>query len=73
MYATWARCDGFQRSVITALRLPYAVRVMEAALTAGGIGFSRRRWTIPTSSRWWRRCCPAFPQNEEQMQVTLAQ
>jgi pimeloyl-ACP methyl ester carboxylesterase len=51
MYATWGRCDGFQRSVITALRLPYAVRDMEAALTAAGIAFSPQILDDPTSSR----------------------
>ena len=40
MYATWGRCNGFQRSVLTALRLPYAVRDMDAALAAAGLAFS---------------------------------
>ena len=73
MYATWARCDGFQRSVITALRLPYAVRDMEAALTAAGIGFSPQALDNPDLEQVMAAMLPAFPQNEEQMQVTVEQ
>src|SRR3954466_13342532 len=40
MYATWARCDGFQRAMFTALRPPYATRDMDAALGAAGLAFS---------------------------------
>src|SRR3954467_6285580 len=39
MYATWGRCDGFQRSILTALRLPYAIRDMDAALATGSLAF----------------------------------
>jgi pimeloyl-ACP methyl ester carboxylesterase len=73
MYATWGRCDGFQRSVITALRLPYAVRDMEAALTAAGIAFSPQILDDPNLEQMMAAMLPAFPQNEEQMQVTVEQ
>ena len=64
MCATWGRCDGFQRAVLTALRLPYVVRDMEAALATAGLAFS---------PQLLEPMLPAFPQNEEQMQVTVEQ
>ncbi len=73
MYATWGRCDGFQRSVITALRLPYAVRDMEAALTAAGIAFSPQILDDPNLEQMMAAMLPSFPQDEEQMQVTVEQ
>jgi pimeloyl-ACP methyl ester carboxylesterase len=73
MYATWGRCDGFQRSVITALRLPYAVRDMDAALATAGIAFSPELLDHPDFTKMLEPMLPAFPQNEEQMQVTTEQ
>jgi pimeloyl-ACP methyl ester carboxylesterase len=73
MYATWGRCDGFQRSVITALRLPYAVRDMEAAMTAAGIAFSPQILDDPDLEQMMAAMLPAFPQDEQQMQVTVEQ
>jgi pimeloyl-ACP methyl ester carboxylesterase len=73
MYATWGRCDGFQRSVLAALRLPYAVRDMDAALTTAGIAFSPQLLDHPDFAKMLEPMLPAFPQNEEQMQVTTEQ
>jgi pimeloyl-ACP methyl ester carboxylesterase len=73
MYATWARCDGLQRSVITALRHPYATRDMEAALTVAGIAFSPQLLDHPEFDKLLEPMLPAFPQTEEQMQVTTEQ
>jgi pimeloyl-ACP methyl ester carboxylesterase len=73
MYATWGRCDGFQRSVLTALRLPYAVRDMDAALATAGIAFSPQLLDHPDFAEMLEPMLPAFPQNEEQMQVTTEQ
>ena len=73
MYATWGRCDGFQRSVITALRLPYAVRDLEAALTVAGIAFSPQILDDPDLEQMMAAMLPAFPQDEQQMQVTVEQ
>jgi pimeloyl-ACP methyl ester carboxylesterase len=73
MYATWARCDGFQRAVLSALRLPYAVRDMEAALTSAGIAFSPQLLDRPDFAQLLEPLLPAFPQDEEQMQVTTEQ
>ena len=73
MYATWGRCDGFQRSVISALRLPYAVRDMATAMTVAGIAFSPQALDNPDLEQMMAAMLPAFPQNEEQMQVTVEQ
>lgn len=73
MYATWARCDGFQRSVLAALRLPYVVRDMESALAAAGLAFSPQLLDHPDFAQMLEPMLPAFPQNDEQMQVTVEQ
>ncbi|CAA9429507.1 MAG: Hydrolase, alpha/beta fold family [uncultured Pseudonocardia sp.] len=73
LYATWGRCDGFQRSVLAALRLPYAVRDMEAALAVSGLAFSPQILDRPDFAQLLEPMLPGFPQNEEQMAVTLEQ
>lgn len=73
LYATWAQCDGFQRSVLTALRLPYAHRDMESALVTAGIAFSPQLLDHPDFGAMLEPMLPAFPQTEEQMQVTVEQ
>lgn len=73
MYATWARADGFQRSVMSALRLPYVHRDMEAALAAAGLAFSPQLLDHPDFAAMLEPMLPAFPQNEDQMQVTVEQ
>jgi pimeloyl-ACP methyl ester carboxylesterase len=73
MYATWARCDGFQRSVLTALRHPYVTRDMEAALGSAGMAFSPQLLDHPNFEKMLEPMLPAFPQNEDQMQVTVEQ
>jgi len=73
MYATWGRCNGFQRSVLTALRLPYVVRDMDSALAAAGLAFSPQILDHPDLPQMIEAMLPAFPQNEDQMQVTVEQ
>ena len=73
LYATWAQCDGFQRSVLTALRHPYAKRDMEAALATAGIAFSPELLDHPDFAAMLEPMLPAFPQTDEQMQVTVEQ
>lgn len=73
LYATWARCDGFQRSVLSALRLPYVHRDMESALATAGLAFSPQLLDHPDFAEMLAPMLPAFPQNEEQMQVTVEQ
>lgn len=73
MYATWGRCDGFQRSMLSALRLPYAVRDMEAALAIAGLAFSPQLLDHPDFAQLLEPMLPAFPQGDAQMQVTTEQ
>lgn len=73
MYATWGRSDGFQRSVMAALRLPYVHRDMESALATAGLAFSPQLLDHPDFAQMIGPMLPAFPQNEEQMQVTVEQ
>jgi pimeloyl-ACP methyl ester carboxylesterase len=73
MYATWGRCNGFQRSILAALRLPYVVRDMDAALAAAGLAFSPQLLDHPDLPQMLEPMLPAFPQNEDQMQVTVEQ
>src|SRR3954447_23429629 len=73
MYATWGRCDGFQRFILTALRLPYAIRDMDAALATAGLAFSPQLLDHPDFQEMLAPMLPAFPQTEEQMQVTTEQ
>ncbi|MGY1739640.1 MULTISPECIES: alpha/beta fold hydrolase [unclassified Blastococcus] len=73
LYATWARCDGFQRSVLTALRHPYATRDLECALATSGMAFSPELLDHPEFDAMLEPMLPAFPQDEDQMQVTVEQ
>lgn len=73
LYSTWARCDGFQRSVFTALRHPYATGDMEAALGAAGLAFSPQALDAPDFADQVAAMLPLFPQGPEQMQVTAEQ
>lgn len=73
LYATWARCDGFQRSLLAALRHPYVTRDMEAAMAAAGLAFSPQLLDHPELEKMLEPMLPAFPQTEDQMQVTVEQ
>src|SRR3954452_13304491 len=73
MYGTWGRCDGFQRSVFTALRLPYAIGDMESALAVAGLAFSPQGLDQPDFADQLAPLIPAFPQDEAQMRVTTEQ
>jgi pimeloyl-ACP methyl ester carboxylesterase len=73
LYATWGRCDGFQRSILAAFRLPDVVRDMKAALSVSGLAFSPQLLDHPDFQQLLEPMLPAFPQNEEQMTVTVEQ
>jgi pimeloyl-ACP methyl ester carboxylesterase len=73
LYATWGRCDGYQRAMISALRLPYAVRDMEAALAVSGLAFSPELMDRPDVQQLFEPMLPAFPQTEAQMAVAVEQ
>jgi pimeloyl-ACP methyl ester carboxylesterase len=73
LYATWGRCDGYQRAMLSALRLPYAVRDMEAALAIAGLAFSPELMDRPDVQQLFEPMLPAFPQTDAQMAVTVEQ
>jgi pimeloyl-ACP methyl ester carboxylesterase len=73
LYATWGRCDGFQRSILTAFRLPYVARDREAALIVSGLAFSPQLLDRPDFEQLLEPMLPAFPQNDEQMAATVEQ
>jgi pimeloyl-ACP methyl ester carboxylesterase len=73
MFGTWGRCDGFQRSVLSAFRLPYVLRDMDSALAVSGLAFSPQLLDHPDFAQMLEPMLPAFPQNEAQMQVTVEQ
>jgi len=73
LYATWARCDGFQRAMLTALRTPYVYRDMEAAIGASGLAFSPQLLDHPDVGAMLEALLPAFPQTEEPMRTTIEQ
>lgn len=73
LYSTWGRTNGFQRSVFTALRTPYAHGDMAAALGAAGLAFSPEALDAPEFADSVAAMLPAFPQDAAQMQVTVEQ
>lgn len=73
MHATWARSDGFQRAVLAALRYPYVHRDLETALATSGLAFSPQLLDHPDLPAMLEQMLPAFPQTEDQMQVTVEQ
>ncbi|CAA9414344.1 MAG: Hydrolase, alpha/beta fold family [uncultured Pseudonocardia sp.] len=73
LHATWGRCDGFQRSVLSALRLPYVTRDMESVLATAGLAFSPQLLDDPDFAAMLEPMLPAFPQTDDQMQVTVEQ
>ena len=73
LYGTWGRCDGFQRSLFTALRLPWVHRDPESGLAALGLASSPQLLDHPDFAQLTESMLPAFPQNDEQMQVTVEQ
>jgi pimeloyl-ACP methyl ester carboxylesterase len=73
LHCTWARCDGFQRSVLSALRHPYVTRDMEAVFATAGLAFSPQLLDDPDFAAMLEPMLPAFPQTDEQMQVTVEQ
>jgi pimeloyl-ACP methyl ester carboxylesterase len=73
LYATWARCDGFQRAMLAALRAPFVYRDMETAITALGLAFSPQLLDNPDIGTMLEALLPAFPQTEAQMRTTVEQ
>lgn len=73
LYATWARCDGFQTSLLSALRYPYAMRNLEVASTATGLAFSPETLNRPDLEEFLAPVLAGSPQTELAMQTTVEQ
>lgn len=73
LYGTWGRADGFQRSVLSALRTPWASGDVPAALQALGIAFSPQLLDHPDFEQLFAGFLPLFPQTAEQIAMTLNQ
>src|SRR3954471_18193967 len=73
LYATWGRMDNFQRAVLTALRVPWDIRDMDAAFTALGMAFSPEALNAPEFEQMMEQMAPLFPQTESQIATTIEQ
>jgi pimeloyl-ACP methyl ester carboxylesterase len=73
LYCTWARTDGFQRAMLTALAHPWRTGDLEAALGALGVAFSPQLLDSPDFAELIQQLLPLFPSTEAQIQATADQ
>lgn len=73
LYGTWARVDGFQRSVLVGLRAPWAYGDIESAFAALGIAFSPQLLDRPDFPDLFATFVPLFPQTADQVTMTVHQ
>lgn len=73
LYATWARCDGFQTAILSALRYPYAMGNAEVAGAAGGLAFSPETLNRPDLEEFMAPVLAGSPHTELAMQTTVEQ
>ena len=73
LYATWGRCDGFQATILNALRYPYAMRNVEVAGAVGGLAFSPQTLDRPDLAEFLAPMLAGSPQTELAMQTTVEQ
>jgi pimeloyl-ACP methyl ester carboxylesterase len=73
LYGTWGRIDGFQRSILSALRYPWDTGDLEAALSALGLAFSPELLNSPEFESMLEEFLPLFPQTESQIRATAEQ
>jgi pimeloyl-ACP methyl ester carboxylesterase len=71
--ATWARTDGFQRAVMTALAHPWRTGDRDAALTALGMAFSPELLNSAGFAEQMAQLGPAFASTDGQMATTAEQ
>ncbi len=70
---TWARADGFQRAMLTALAHPWRTGDLEAGLGAIGVAFSPQLLDSPDFGGLIEQLMPLFPSTPEQIQTTAEQ
>jgi pimeloyl-ACP methyl ester carboxylesterase len=73
LYGTWARDDGFQRSLLAGLRGPWAAGDIPLALQALGVAFSPQMLDHPEFEALFGQFLPLFPQTPEQVAMTVNQ
>ncbi len=73
LYCTWARTDGFQRAMLTALAHPWRTGDLEAALGSLGVAFSPQLLDDPAFGELIQQLLPLFPSTEEQIRTTAEQ
>ncbi|GAB3358806.1 alpha/beta fold hydrolase [Modestobacter lapidis] len=73
LYCTWARTDGFQRAMLTALAHPWRTGDLEAALGALGVAFSPQLLDDPAFGELIQELLPLFPSTEGQIRTTAEQ
>ena len=73
LYATWGRCDGYLRALLSAVRHPWETGDMEAALNTLGLCFSPELLNSPEFEPMVEEMLPLFPQTETQIRTTCEQ
>ncbi|MET7990742.1 alpha/beta hydrolase [Amycolatopsis sp. NPDC005232] len=73
LYGTWARGEGFQRCLITALRSPWQHGDLAGGIAALGVAFSPELLDSPEFDQLIVRVQPLFPQTEEQIRAVVQQ
>lgn len=73
LYATWGRCDGYMRAMLSAVRHPWETGDMEAALNTLGLVFSPEFLDSPEFEPTVEEMLPLFPQTESQIRTTCEQ
>ncbi len=73
LYATWARVDGFQTALLSALSHPWETGDLEAALTALGLAFSPELLASPEYAELMGELQPLFPSTEAHIAQTARQ
>ncbi|WP_326835117.1 alpha/beta fold hydrolase [Amycolatopsis rhabdoformis] len=73
LYGTWARGDGFQRCLVTALRCPWQHGDLAGAIAALGVAFSPELLDSPEFDQRIASVLPLFPRTDEQIRAVVRQ
>jgi pimeloyl-ACP methyl ester carboxylesterase len=73
LHCTWARTDGFQRAMLTAVAHPWRTGDLEAALGALGVAFSPQLLDSPDFDALVQQLLPLFPSTEQQIRTCVEQ
>ncbi|RJQ77778.1 alpha/beta hydrolase [Pseudonocardiaceae bacterium YIM PH 21723] len=73
LYGTWARCDGFQRSLLAGMRSPWAHGDLEEGITSLGVTMSPELLDSPEFDQLIAALAPLLPQTKEQIEAVSRQ